>query len=182
METTVIPRQLPGLVTLGLLTALLAHVVSYGGSHAVGGAYHATLLLLAFAGGGGLAVLAGGIAWTGARRRADGSVLAAEMRTLLPGPASLAASGAVWFSLIEWAEPVHALVSVLVIALALAAAALALWLLAGWALRTIADAAFRITRSPYRKRPAFRRLAFSPPPSARAVAFAYRRFSRPPPC
>jgi hypothetical protein len=181
MVTTVIPRQLPGIASLGLLAALLAHTACYGGDHAVGGPYHTALLLAAIGGVGLVALAAGTLALMGARRHADGSILASELRSGIPGPVALMASGAAWFAAIETLEPHHASAPLAAVAVAIAIAAVAI----AWAARALIDAvaqvAFAIGSSPFHKRTAFRRHQFSPPSSARAVAFAYRRFARPPP-
>ena len=109
MVTTVKPRQLPGLAILGLLASLIAHAASYGGNHELGGAYHATLELLALVGAGAFAASIGAFAWLGARRYAEGSILAAALRPLVPSPGALAVSAGLWFGLIESLEPEHPL-------------------------------------------------------------------------
>lgn len=181
MVTTVIPRQLPGIALLGLLSALLAHTAAYGGEHAAGGPYHTLLLLVAIAGAGLFAVVGGSVALVGARRHADGSILAAALRTAIPGPGALLGSATLWFVTIEALEPHHAAAPVVLVVAALILASLAVGSAARGFVRGIAEIAFAVTAAPFHKRPVFRRHRFSPPPSARTVAFAYRRFARPPP-
>ncbi|HTU70139.1 MAG TPA: hypothetical protein VMF11_07430 [Candidatus Baltobacteraceae bacterium] len=176
------PRQLPGLAVLGLLASLLAHAMSYGESHQVGGGYHQAVELLALTGAGVLAVLAGSLACVGARRYATGSVLAARLRTLVPPLPLLAAAATIWFALIESVEPPHPYdAPILLIALSLAAAAAAISFLFGWLLRAIAEFAFAIASRPFVRRPVCYRRRFAHRSSARRAVFVYRRFARPPP-
>jgi hypothetical protein len=182
MVTIVRPRQLPGVALLGLLVALLAHTASYGGDHIAGGAYHTTLELLALAGAGGFAVLAGAFAWIGARRHADGSVLAARLSPLAPSAWSMAVSGAFWFFTIEHLEPEHPWHAPLpLIALCLAVAAALVAVASRALVRAIAGVAFAIALRPFARRPVHYRRCFTRRSSARRAAFVYRRFVRPPP-
>lgn len=131
----------------------------------------------------GIVAAAGALLWSGARCAADGTVLAARMRCLLPGWAAIAASGTGWFVLGEHLESAHAGVPLFAIVIALA---LAGWLVrrcASVALRALAEFVFTIVRGPERAR----RLFFN---SVRRIAPCYaqddnglwwRRFSRPPP-
>jgi hypothetical protein len=181
METVVNLRQLPGLASLGLLAALMAHAVSYGGQHEAGGVYHTALLLTAMAGAGSFAMAVALLAAFGLRRQADGSCLAAALRPMLPGvlPLIVAASG--WFALIETVEPHHAAVSVLMVAAALVLAAVCVLAASQRLIDALARIVFDFIAAAHRKRAAFAQYFFAPRPSARAVAFAYRRFARPPP-
>jgi hypothetical protein len=174
-------RQLPGLACLGLLAALLAHEASYGGSHEAGGPYHATLMLTALAGAGGFALLAAALAVGGSRRLADGSVLAAALRPILPATPALLGASTVWFAFIELIEPQHAGIPAAVIAVALILATAVVSALARGIVGQIARIVFAFVTGSHSKRARFVQYWFAPPPSARAVAFAYRRFARPPP-
>lgn len=182
MVTIVRPRQLPGLAILGLLASLLAHAASYGGSHEVGGGYHGAVELLALTGAGLLLTLTGSLAWIGARRYANGSVLAASLRPLLPSFPALLASSTLWFATIEGFEPAHVYEApFLLIGLALVAAAAFVTFAARRLLQAIAAFAFAIAARPFIRRPACYRRRFAHRSSARRSAFVYRRFARPPP-
>jgi hypothetical protein len=181
METAVILRQLPGLVSLGLLTALLAHTASYGSEHEAGGVYHTALILTAIAGTGCFAVVAAVFGVLGAGRHGDGSILAAALRPALPGTLGLTVAGAVWFSLIESLEPRHEMISTFIVAAALFVSAALISAIARRIVDAFARIVFCIIAAAHRPRAAFVQYFFAPAPSARAVAFAYRRFARPPP-
>jgi hypothetical protein len=173
-------RQLPGLASLGLLSALLAHTAAYGGGHETGGIYHTALLLALIAGAGAFAVLAASAALAG-QRAGDGSIFATLLRRALPGRVALLAASAGWFALIEAVEPAHTEVSVLAVLASLLIAAMLVAALARRLVDAIAAVVIDIARSAHRPRAPFVPFAFAPVPSARAVAFAYRRFARPPP-
>lgn len=173
-------RQLPGLASLGLLSALLAHEAAYGGSHAAGGAYHAALLLTVIAGSGVFGLLAV-LAAVAGRRTADGSLLAAVLRPAAPRPLALLVASGAWFASIEAVEPKHTELSIAIVAAALLAASLLVWALAQRIIDVIAGAVIAILRERHRPRLPFVHYIGAPAPSARAVAFAYRRFARPPP-
>jgi hypothetical protein len=180
METAVTPRQLPGIALLGLLAALLAHTVSYGAQHEAGGVYHTVLLLTAIAGAGGFAMVTALLVAFGSRH-GDGSVLAASLRPALPSTVQLTVAASAWFALIETAEPHHVVTSPLAIAAALILASLVICCSARRTISALASIVFCIIAAAHRKRAAAARYVFAPRPSARAVAFAYRRFARPPP-
>jgi hypothetical protein len=182
MVTMVRTRQLPGVALLGLLVALLAHTTSYGGSHVAGGAYHTTIELLAVAGAGAFVVLAACLAWLGARRHADGSILAASIRPLVPSLWAMMTSGALWFFTIESLEPEHPWHAPLfLVALCLLAAAMLVALVSRVLVDAIAETVFAISALPFDRRPVYRRRQLLPRSSARRVAFVYRRCVRPPP-
>ncbi len=173
---------MPGAALLGLLVALLAHSASYGNDHVAGGAYHTMLELLALLGVGAFVLLAAALAWSGAQRHADGSVLAAGLRPLVPHPWLMAATGALWFATIEGLEPGHVWhAPLLLIAICLALAAALIAFLARALVDALAQIAFAIAARPFARRPLHKRRRFSPRSSARRVAFAYRRCVRPPP-
>jgi hypothetical protein len=182
MVTIVRLRQFPGVALLGLLVALLAHTMSYGGDHVAGGAYHTTLELLALAGVGGLVVLVCAFAWLGARHLADGSVLVGRLRPLVPPLWAMAGSGAAWFFTIESLEPEHPWhAPLLLIALSLVAAAALVTLAARVLMHAIAEIVFAIAARSFARRPVHYRRRFAHRSSARRAAFVYRRFARPPP-
>lgn len=139
-------RQLPGATVLGLVTALVSHAVLFRGEHAWGGAYHSALLQLTLAAVAGLTAAAGALLWSGAGCVADGTVLAARMRELLPGWGAVTASGAAWFALGERLESAHAGVPFLAIVLILAFAAWLVFRFATAALRVLAGIVFAIAR------------------------------------
>jgi hypothetical protein len=182
MVTIVRLRQLPGVAILGLVASLLAHLASYGGNHEAGGAYHRTLELLALGGVGVFVASVAALAWLGTRRQADGSILAAALRPLVPPAAALAFSASLWFAAIESLEPQHLWhASILVVALCLIVASLLVTLVARAIVRAIAAVVFAIAREPFLRRPCCYRRRFVHRSSARRAAFVYRRFARPPP-
>jgi hypothetical protein len=166
---------------LGLIASLLAHAAGYGGGHAMGGSYHELLLVLSalalFAG-----VLAvGALAWAGAGRTREGSILAARIRTAVPSWPALAAAGASWLALAEHLEPRHQTVSP---PLLLAAVALAAWLLlvlARGAISLLAAAAIALRRGRFAQRPLAWRIHACPAPAVSRILRAARRYARPPP-
>jgi hypothetical protein len=175
-------RQLPGVALLGLLAALLAHTVSYGSSHAAGGPFHLALELLALTGGGGFALLAAVLAWQGARRHTNGSILAAALRPLIPGLPAMLASAGLWFVGIESVERLRAWDAPLpVILVCLIFASILLIVAARAVVRAVAAIAFAIAIQPFLRRPDYHRRRFARHSSARRGVFAYRRFARPPP-
>ena len=168
--------------SLGLLAALLAHTASYGGSHVAGGAHHLTLELLALGGVGAFVAVVGALAWLGAGRQADGSILAAALRPLVPGVGSLFVSATFWFAAIESIEPERATPAPLfLIAICLIAAAVLVALAARWFVRTVAAIVFTIVRLTFVRRPVTYNRRFEQRSSARRIDFVYRRFARPPP-
>lgn len=182
MVTIVRLRQLLPPASLGLLAALLAHTASYGDSHVAGGAHHMTLELLALGGVGAFVAVAGALAWFGAGRQADGSVLAATLRPLVPSVGSLFAGASLWFAAIESMEPERATPApLLLIAICLIAAAILVALAARWFVRAIAAIVLAIVHLAFARRPVTYRRRFEHVSSARRATFVYRRFARPPP-
>jgi|HubBroStandDraft_1064217.scaffolds.fasta_scaffold255407_2 hypothetical protein len=182
MVTIVRLRQFPAVALLGLLASLAAHAASYGGSHEAGGAYHTALQLLAVAGVGAFVVSLAALAWLGVRRRADGSVLAASLRPLVPPVAALAISASAWFAGIESLEPSHAWhASFVLVALFLVAASVLINLAGRALVRAIAAIALAIAQTPFARRPVCYRRRFASCSSARRTLVVYRRFARPPP-
>ncbi|MGB6985659.1 MAG: hypothetical protein WBD74_06760 [Candidatus Aquilonibacter sp.] len=176
-------RQLLPVASLGLLAALLAHTASYGSDHVVGGSHHVALELLALAGAGSFGMVVAGLAWLGAGRHADGSVLAAAVRPLLPSLASLLASATLWFALIESIEPEHVTQAPIpLIGLCLFAASALIALAAKWFVAAVAAmVALAIITLAFAPRAASYRRRFEHVSSARRTDFVYRRFARPPP-
>jgi len=182
-QKSVTLRQLPGATVLGLVVALASHAVLFGGEHAWGGAYHGALLELTLATVAGLTAGTAALLFSGARCAADGTVLAARMRDLLPAWSSVAVSGALWFTLGERLEAGHSAVPLLAIVLILVLAAWLLVRFAAAALRVLARIVFAIARlvqcqdepveSPLKLPAALRQ-------AQRDTAWC-RRFSRPPP-
>ncbi|HTV92367.1 MAG TPA: hypothetical protein VMG98_06590 [Verrucomicrobiae bacterium] len=175
-------RQFPAVAILGLLASLAAHAASYGGDHVAGGAYHGALVLLALVGVGGFVVSVAALAWLGVRRHADGSILAAALRPLVPPVAALAASASLWFGAIESLESPHIWhASLLVIGLFLIAASVLINLASRALVRAIAAIVVAIARPSFARRPVCYRRRFAHRSSARRTYFVYRRFARPPP-
>jgi hypothetical protein len=121
--------------------------------------------------------------FSGARFAADGTVLAARVRDLLPGWGGVAVSGAGWFALGERLEAGHAVVPLVAIVFVLALAAWLIVRVAAAALRLLAGIVFAIARlvscqvepaeAPLKLPAALRQ-------APRDTAWC-RRFSRPPP-
>jgi hypothetical protein len=182
MVTIVRPRQLLPVASLGLLAALLAHTASYGGDHVVGGSHHMALELLALAGAGGFVAVCAALAWLGAGRQTDGSVLAAALRPLVPSFTSLLLGATAWFATIESMEPEHLVrAPIVVIALSLIAAAALISLAAKWFVHAIAAIAIAIAATTFARRLVTYSRRFERCSSARRTDFVYRRFARPPP-
>jgi hypothetical protein len=175
-------RQLPGATVLGLVAALVAHAVLFGKEHAWGGAYHSAFLQLTLAAVAGLVAAAGALLWSGARCAADGTVLAARMRSMLPGWGAIAVAGAVWYTLGERLEARHAVVPLAAIVLLLVLIAWLLTRLASAALRALATFVFAIARGAKREsRPPFAFVRRVAPHYAQDERAWHRRFTRPPP-
>jgi hypothetical protein len=174
-------RKVPGALALGLLASLAAHAALYGGGHAMGGAYNAAIVQAAFA--GTLALLLGfaALAWSASGGAADGSVVAARLRQVIPGITAILAAALLWYAAAEALEPHHGGAPGLA---ALPLLVLTAWIsrqLARWAAETLAHAVIAVTRlsfsprTPSWNRPSHVRIAPRRPRGAR------RRFARPPP-
>ena len=83
-KTAVALRKVPGALAVGLLASLAAHTALFGGSHAMGGAYHELFLQAALTIVVGACLLFASLAWSGAKSTADGSVLAARLCSRFP--------------------------------------------------------------------------------------------------
>ncbi len=174
-------RKVPGALALGLIASLAAHAALYGGGHAVGGAYHTLVLEIALAATLGFVALAAGLARAQSGSSADGSVLAARLRELLPGAGGVIAAAAAWYTTIESIEPHHAAAPMLALLAALAAASYAALRLAHAMTDALTRAALAISRAAFSPRtPTWRRRA-RPRPIARRLFSTRRRFARPPP-
>ncbi|HUA07927.1 MAG TPA: hypothetical protein VMA98_01550 [Candidatus Acidoferrales bacterium] len=174
-------RQLPGVALLGLLAALLAHTAGYGDSHEAGGPYHQAIVLLALCGAGGFVAALGALTWSGARRCADGSILAAAMRPLIPSMPAIVASAALWFTAIEHMEPAHADAPSLLIALCIVAAGAFISIVARRLLHAVAAIVLAIAVRPFARRAPQYRRRFEQLSSVRRIEFVYRRSGRAPP-
>jgi hypothetical protein len=174
-------RRIPGAILLGLLASLVAHAAAFGDGHAVGGAFHDPLVAAALAAAVGLFAGFAAMAWIGAGRHADGSVLASRLEARLPRPVGLAAASAVWLATAEMLEGAHLGAPPLTLALSLAAAAALVYACAAGIVRLLAGIAVAVRRTTFAPR-APRRLR-----RAYAVVHATpagrtgRRFARPPP-
>jgi hypothetical protein len=173
-------REFPGAVILGLLAALAAHMLMFGGDHAMGGAYHALLLQIALAGALSLFVFFAALTLGNADGAADGSIVAARLRERIPRAAAVLVTATAWYAVAEGIEHHHASPSPLLALLALAAASWIVLHLAGAALRALAAAVLAILgvsftpRAPsWSRRPSTRpllhhrlcaRRLFAPPP------------------
>lgn len=175
-------RQLPGAIVLGLVAALTAHAVLFGGEHAWGGAYHSALVQFTLAATTSIITAAGALLWSGARGAADGTVLAARLRELLPGWGAVLTSGAACYVLGERLEAAHASVPLLAIVVVLALAAWLVLRFTSVALRALAGIVFAIVRGVMRREQS---IAWRPSTTP-LRGFAqddkpWRRFTRPPP-
>lgn len=175
-------RQLPGAAALGLLASLLAHTAAYGGSHAMGGAYHATLVACAAAAGLAALLFATSVAWAGAGSALDGSVMAARLRLGLPSWPVLATATAAWFVLGEHIEAHHDGVAPIVLFVAIALAAWLVLACARAVLSFLAAIVIAIRGGAFAPRIlASHRLIVRQAPRARRLLHAQRRYARPPP-
>ncbi len=174
-------RALPGALVLGLPAAILAHAAGYGSGHAMGGSYHGFLVTLCIAGTAGALILAGMLAWLGAKRAMQGSILAARLRGYLPAWTTLAAATALWFSVAESIEPHHQSVSPLPLLAALALAAWLVHVVARGILTFLAAIALAVHSAAHAVREPLPSLRFHQTPRAHRLLRATRRYARPPP-
>lgn len=174
-------REIPGALALGLLASLLAHIALYGGGHAMGGAYHELLLDLAAGGTVAFAAAVAALTWNGARRTADGSILATRMTACIPSWGGLVAGTAAWFALGERFDSPHSAAGLLVTLVALGAAAWVVRRVAGAAVRLLARAILRLARLTFAPRLPVRAAAIRIAPAPYRTPLLRRRFARPPP-
>lgn len=175
-------RELPAAAALGLLASLLAHTAAYGGGHAMGGSYHSAIVAAAAAAALAAFVSATSLAWAGAGRARDGSILAARLRSVLPSWSSLVLFATAWFALGERIEAHHDGAAPLLIALALAACA---WLVLACVralLAFLAEIVIAIRAGAFAPRsPSLHRTLARATPIVRTLLLAHRRYARPPP-
>lgn len=179
--TGVTLRKVPGALILGLLASLAAHAALYGGGHAMGGSYHGLLVEAALAGALGLLAIFGAIAWSESGATADGSVVAARLRTQLPQTPWVLLAAGLWYAAGEAIEPHHAAAPLIAsLCLIMAFAYAVLWL-ARVATAALARAVLAITGASFSPRPPLRQRRPRPRPFQRRACYARRRFARPPP-
>jgi hypothetical protein len=160
---------------------LVAHTALYGGEHAMGGAYNELLLEVAAVGATGFVAFLAALAWMGTGTTADGSILAARLRTQLPGLAPLTVAAGLWFLLGERVEAPHFGAGIVFILASLLAASWLLLALTRSAVRLLAGAIVAIVRDAFAPRtPAWFRPARRPL-LVRRRPLLRRRFARPPP-
>ena len=175
------PREAPGALALGLLASLLAHAAEYGGGHSMGGSYHGALVAAGVVAGLGSALAAGALAWAGAGRILEGSILAVRLRLHLPRWPAVAAAAALWFALAEHLAPQHDAASPILLIAGLAIAAWLVLALARGALSILATIAIAVRKTRFSPRAHARLLRLLPAPRAHALLRATRRYARPPP-
>ncbi|HEY5258402.1 MAG TPA: hypothetical protein VIJ12_08490 [Candidatus Baltobacteraceae bacterium] len=174
-------RRLLAATLIGSPTALLAHALTYGREHVLGGSHHENVVSLAL----GLACVAvlslGILSLTSVRAAQTGSILAARLAAYLPAWSTLAAMTAFWFAAIEGLEPQHEAGALLPAVVAIVACA---WLVSGIA-RAIVRAFAKLTFAIFASSPARReipvRRTHRAPIVLRACILDRRRFARPPP-
>jgi hypothetical protein len=180
-KTAVALRKVPGALAAGLLASLAAHTALFGGSHAMGGAYHELFLQAALTIVVGAGLLFASLAWSGARLTADGSILAARLCSRFPSIGAVAGSSLLWYVAGEALERKHAGPPVAVVLLILALAAWLVTRLGSGLARLLARAVLTIARVAFSPRlPIWNHRAESRP-IFRRVPLARRRFARPPP-
>lgn len=175
------PRELAGALALGLPAALLGHTVAYGGSHSVGGSFHGVLVGLTVAAAAAMLFGAACLAWTGAGRILQGSVLAARIEEYLPGWTASTIAAGLWFTLAEHVEPRHDALSPLILIAALALSAWILLLLAHFVLSLLAAIAIAVRAAVHVTFTPSPRLHLSAAPRAHYLLRAVRHYARPPP-
>lgn len=100
---------------LGVPATLVAHALSFGADHEVGGRFNGAVFSIAIVALAGFVLGCVAVAWRG-RTVADGSILACRLRGRLPATSSIFLSAAVLFAGCELLEPAHGFGNVLVIA------------------------------------------------------------------
>ena len=182
--TTVIYRKFLGALALGLPTAVLTHVLSFGGDHALGGSAHQLVLDLSLAAVcATIAALCAGAIFLAAGSR-SGSMLAARLVEFVPSIWSIAGSTVLWFACMESIESPHGfsiagLLLILACALCVSAVVRGLLLRCARALAQLAHQAMRTCFAP--RAPGAVIIRFAPTPRATTLLIAAPNFSRPPP-
>lgn len=174
-------RKVPGALALGLLASLAAHASLYGGSHAMGGAYHELLAQVALASALALVLFFGAFAWNGSRGVTDGSIVSARLREWLPSSGALWSATGAWYLLAETIEPHHAGAPAIGVIAALTIAAWLILRIARSAAELIAGAVIAVLRTSFSGRtPCWKKRARTSP-VVRRIPVVRRRFARPPP-
>ncbi len=174
-------RRLPGAATLGLLVAFVAHGVSYGDGHAMGGGYDDVLRSIAL-----LATLAFtafwvALSWIIGKRLRDGSIVSAIAAQFIPGVPGVGVAALGWFCLAESIESGHPQAPVPLIVSALLLASVAVTILSRVVLRTLAKIVFAVGWRAFEPRiPAWTSVADTSVQLDPLVR-TRRLFSRPPP-
>lgn len=171
-------------IALGLPSALIAHALVFGGTHAAGGDLHAALLALASATALCAAVTVALAACLAGPATVQGTVLARRMREYTPRLRLLVPSTASWFAGIEACERFTHHVPLVAAVTAVAIAAFAVRRALSAVARSFAVIAVVVVialRTQRRAVPASHRVRR--PVRALPTAVAHRRigFSRPPP-
>lgn len=173
-------RRLPAGLALGIPASLVGHGLLFGTDHEIGGPFHGAVLSVAFAALACFVILFATLAWQ-CGRAADGSIIAARLRQCLPRPESIFVWAALFFTVCESVESVHAAGNVLVMLAALALATWAVYGLAHVLVRAIADLTIAVTRGESAARePQWCRRSTERPFLTRVSAIC-RHFARPPP-
>lgn len=169
-----------GALVFGLPVALLAHLITFGDEHVVGGGEHGLVVVGAWALTAIVLVGAAASATLSSRRTQSGSVVSARLQAYLPSWAALASTAFLWYLAVERLESPHVSIGLPILA-ALALLAYLAIVVGRAVLRafaTLAVAWFAPGRMPL-SRPA-PRLAYAAPVPALAAPVR-RRFARPPP-
>ena len=174
-------RGLPGALALGLLASVIGHAAGYGNAHPMGGAYHGTLLALAFAGVGIFVLAALAVAVASAHVAPDGTVVAARLRRWVPGTGVLALATTGWFAVAEAIEGAHATGPSFIIVFALLAAIVAVRVFALAVISVVSSVAIAIGVPAFALRVYAHGASFERPLSLATAVHSRRLFARPPP-
>lgn len=174
-------RKFPWAVAIGLPVAVLAHMLSFGSSHTLGGNAHGVVLdaTLAAVCATMAALFFGGIILaTGTR---NGSILARRLAAAMPAAWSTFGSAALWLIGIERLEQSHGLSPLIVIA-SLAVLTLAITGLLHVGVRALAQVVVSIFAQTFAKQFTPRVATTKPFVATHAAIFVDSTlFSRPPP-
>jgi len=165
---------------LGLPAAVLAHSLSFGSGHTLGGSAHLLVFeaTLAAACASMSALLFATIYFAAGRR--NGSIVATRMAAYLPGAAGIALAAGGWFGLIERAEPGHGL-SLIVAGAAILLSAFVLRSALASLVRFVAALTVAICPPQFANRAAFVRLQPVRVSGTTLCPVVTTRLSRPPP-
>jgi hypothetical protein len=173
-------RSLLGALLIGLPTAVLAHGLTYGRGHVLGGSNHENVVQLTLALGMLAVVACGALALASARTAQNGSILASRLAVYVPGWGTLTLAAAGWFCTIEGMEPHHQGIA----ALAVTTIAISAWLvslLAGGRPRALAQIAFAIFAAQSAPRHFLGQRLHAAPIVVHSRTVDRRRYARPPP-